>query len=992
MGIQMRVRNQQSSEEQQFSPVLQKKMKTKEDRQEKIRVVVRCRPLNKKERNANGRIVTDINERSGEIKIGLKSYNFDKVFGPRSDQVGVYHEVVEPVVKEVLDGYSCTIFAYGQTGTGKTFTMEGERSDGDFTWENDPKSGIIPRTMNHLFDALNASGNEFTVQVSLIEIYNEEIMDLLSTAQTVEKLKMYDDTKGGIKIKGMSEVTVKNKDDIYEIMERGSLKRKVAATEMNAHSSRSHCVFQIQINMKVVQEDKSGIGEEYIRQGKLYLVDLAGSENVGRSGAQHARAREAGNINQSLLALGRVITGLVEGSPHIPYRESKLTRLLQDSLGGSTKTSIIATISPSSCSQEETLSTLDYARRAKNIKNKPTVNQAISKRALIKQYLEQTHYERMKEDLESLTKDKEARQIMDEKIDKEINSLKELLDETQQQLEATNAELGETKEELKTTQFVGKERYSAHLRSWQQGKRLHGRLEQAETEVEQLHAKGDVLLGKQERNTTRLTDLRLDHNSGVSELQAFLTESQATLNKEVDRVENDSSTMLMQVEKATSDAINTLDAVGAKSTQSKIRTLGLIEAMSVELKTLETGRHKQLVSQMKHLHESVAELQTHPNALHTESANALASLASTAKTGLGQIVADIGAMRQFTCTIQEGTTTRIASIIDSLNDNVQTEQSDDDKLLEMVLQLNTRVHEKLTTRRQERELRSSQMHTLVTATGQYAQDSLQKLSRDSEAPVIASESLQASITTMTDQTTSMIDVRTKTLGSTAKKVTDGLIAIKQEETKNERAFQETLAKGEKELTGVINSHAEDLQSGLTAFGATTKEETIATTTSISNFTNATATAFSAHVKVIDDAQASIASLADVVDEHELSTYDAEGESPQKRERLDTSTILQVESDAEIRERKVPSRETTLDDNNSLDQSNQDMDTENNKSLESVESNDEGVPIVQLSEYNARESVGIPLFQAQRYKAKRNKRQRVVDNESDQENQLPRPNC
>ena len=219
--------------------------------------------------------------------------------------------MVEPVVKEVLEGYSCTIFAYGQTGTGKTYTMEGERSSGDFTWENDPKSGIIPRTMNHLFDKLESSGNEFTVQVSLIEIYNEEIMDLLSTAQTVEKLKMYDDTKGGIKIKGMSEVGVKNKDDIYEIMERGSMKRKVAATEMNAHSSRSHCVFQIQINMKVAQEDKSGITEEYIRQGKLYLVDLAGSENVGRSGAQHQRAREAGNINQSLLALGRVITGLV---------------------------------------------------------------------------------------------------------------------------------------------------------------------------------------------------------------------------------------------------------------------------------------------------------------------------------------------------------------------------------------------------------------------------------------------------------------------------------------------------------------------------------------------------------------------------------------------------------------------------------------------------------------------------------------------------------
>ena len=221
------------------------------------------------------------------------------------------------------------------------------------------KPGLFSSSVHHRRPSID----RFIVQVSLIEIYNEEIMDLLSTSQTVEKLKMYDDAKGGVKIKNMTEVGVKNKDDIYGIMERGSQKRKVAATEMNAHSSRSHCVFQIQINMKVVQEDKSGIGEEYIRQGRLYLVDLAGSENVGRSGAQNARAREAGNINQSLLALGRVITGLVEASPHIPYRESKLTRLLQDSLGGSTKTSIIATISPSSCSQEETLSTLDYARR-----------------------------------------------------------------------------------------------------------------------------------------------------------------------------------------------------------------------------------------------------------------------------------------------------------------------------------------------------------------------------------------------------------------------------------------------------------------------------------------------------------------------------------------------------------------------------------------------------------------------------------------------------
>jgi kinesin family protein 11 len=161
-----------------------------------------------------------------------------------------------------------------------------------------------------------------SINFSLIEIYNEEIFDLLSVRQEIEKLKMFDDpeTKGAVKIKGIEEVAVSNKEEIYAIMERGSQKRKVAATMMNAHSSRSHCVFQIQMSMKIKGEESDGIGEEYIRQGKLYLVDLAGSENVGRSGAQNQRAREAGNINQSLLALGRVITGLVERSPHIPYR------------------------------------------------------------------------------------------------------------------------------------------------------------------------------------------------------------------------------------------------------------------------------------------------------------------------------------------------------------------------------------------------------------------------------------------------------------------------------------------------------------------------------------------------------------------------------------------------------------------------------------------------------------------------------------------------
>merc|ERR1712142_1249783 len=225
-----------------------------------------------------------------------------------------------------------------------------------------------------------------------------EIFDLLSAADDITRLRLYEDStrKGSVIIQGLEEVQVHSKREVYQILEKGSDKRKTAETLMNAHSSRSHTVFTVTVHIK----EASLMGEEVLRIGKLNLVDLAGSENVGRSGAKDARAREAGNINQSLLTLGRVISCLVERAPHIPYRESKLTRLLQDSLGGRTKTSIIATISPAGINLEETLSTLDYAHRAKNITNKPEVNQKLSKKAVLKEYTEEI--ERLRKDLLNL--------------------------------------------------------------------------------------------------------------------------------------------------------------------------------------------------------------------------------------------------------------------------------------------------------------------------------------------------------------------------------------------------------------------------------------------------------------------------------------------------------------------------------------------------------------------------------------------------------------
>uniref|UniRef100_A0A8P4KD72 Kinesin-like protein n=1 Tax=Dicentrarchus labrax TaxID=13489 RepID=A0A8P4KD72_DICLA len=384
-----------------------------------------CRPFNTMERkSSHGVIDCDPNRKEVMVKTGgmndkasRKTYTFDMVFGPAAKQIDVYRSVVCPILDEVIMGYNCTVFAYGQTGTGKTFTMEGERSpDEQFTWEEDPLAGIIPRTLHQIFEKLSENGTEFSVKVSLLEIYNEELFDLLSPTEDVtERLQLFDDprNKRGVVVKGLEEVTVHNKDEVYQILERGSAKRRTASTLMNAYSSRSHSVFSVTIHMKEITLD----GEELVKIGKLNLVDLAGSENIGRSGAVDKRAREAGNINQSLLTLGRVITALVEKRPHVPYRESKLTRILQDSLGGRTKTSIIATVSPSSSNLEETLSTLEYASRAKNIMNKPEVNQKLTKRTLIKEYTEEI--ERLKRDL-AATRDKNGVYLSVEQHNTEI--------------------------------------------------------------------------------------------------------------------------------------------------------------------------------------------------------------------------------------------------------------------------------------------------------------------------------------------------------------------------------------------------------------------------------------------------------------------------------------------------------------------------------------------------------------------------------------------
>ncbi|XP_063086671.1 kinesin-like protein KIF3A isoform X8 [Cavia porcellus] len=361
-----------------------------------VKVVVRCRPLNERERSMFYKQAVSVDEMRGTITVHKtdssneppKTFTFDTVFGPESKQLDVYNLTARPIIDSVLEGYNGTIFAYGQTGTGKTFTMEGVRAVPELR-------GIIPNSFAHIFGHIaKAEGDtRFLVRVSYLEIYNEEVRDLLGKDQT-QRLEVKERPDVGVYIKDLSAYVVNNADDMDRIMTLGHKNRSVGATNMNEHSSRSHAIFTITIECS----EKGVDGNMHVRMGKLHLVDLAGSERQAKTGATGQRLKEATKINLSLSTLGNVISALVDGkSTHVPYRNSKLTRLLQDSLGGNSKTMMCANIGPADYNYDETISTLRYANRAKNIKNKARINED-PKDALLRQF--QKEIEELKKKLE----------------------------------------------------------------------------------------------------------------------------------------------------------------------------------------------------------------------------------------------------------------------------------------------------------------------------------------------------------------------------------------------------------------------------------------------------------------------------------------------------------------------------------------------------------------------------------------------------------------
>lgn len=340
-----------------------------------IKAFARCRPLYDDECQTIVNLPASCDRVSILKRDGSgQEFYFDQVFPPSSQQVEVYDAVVRPMIEQVLMGINCTIFAYGRSGTGKTYTMVGLRED----------HGIIPRIVSHVLDEVRNCNSEFTLRVSFFGIYNEEIYDLLSPLLDDKKLKMIetDPWRGLVVVGNLKEIEINSADQIAGILKQASQKRQTIAKSHNSCSSRCHNIFIITIHVK----DR---GSQLVRIGKFNLVDLASCEDIGRPGGKNRRARETDNIDPSLLELRKVIEALVEKSPVTPYKQSTLTKIFQDSLGGTTSTSIIATVSPADEDLISTTSTLRYVSRSRSIYNMPEVNQQCTQAKSLAEYFKE---------------------------------------------------------------------------------------------------------------------------------------------------------------------------------------------------------------------------------------------------------------------------------------------------------------------------------------------------------------------------------------------------------------------------------------------------------------------------------------------------------------------------------------------------------------------------------------------------------------------------
>ncbi|XP_074305368.1 kinesin-like protein KIN-14Q [Silene latifolia] len=407
-----------------------------------IRVFCRCRPLHTEEIVTGARVSVDFESaRNGELIIRSngfprKTYKFDAVFNPQVDQASVFEDTA-PFATSVLDGYNVCIFAYGQTGTGKTFTMEGTEED----------RGVNYRTLSELFRLINDRKELFRYEicVSVLEVYNEQIRDLLASgiqpAAVSRRLEIRQISEGVHHVPGLVEAHVSNMSEVWDVLKTGSNARAVGSTTANEYSSRSHCMHCVMV------KGENLLNGECIKS-KLWLVDLAGSERIAKTEAQGERLKEAQNINRSLAALGDVISALANKSQHVPFRNSKLTHLLQDSLGGDSKALMFVQISPNENDLSETLCSLNFANRVKGVELGPA-----------KKQLDNAEFLRYKQLVEKTRQEAKLKDVQIKKMEETVHSLEMRVKEKDQK----NKILQEKVKELETQLLVERKLARQHV-------------------------------------------------------------------------------------------------------------------------------------------------------------------------------------------------------------------------------------------------------------------------------------------------------------------------------------------------------------------------------------------------------------------------------------------------------------------------------------------------------------------------------------------------
>lgn len=414
---------------------------------ENIKVFVRCRPFFTSELSQSSFQSVSLSPASCEISLispnlnkpGNKIFSFDGVFDYTSDQEQIYELCAFSLVESVFEGYNATIFAYGQTGSGKTYSMMGMD-------DSESLKGIIPRSFEHIMKLISScsENKNFMITASFLEIYNEDIHDLL--IKPGSKCELRETPDKGFFVKDLTQTVVNSVAELLRLLAMGNKHRVIGETKMNDKSSRSHTIFNIRVESSL---DLDPNVKPKISVGKMNLVDLAGSERQNKTQSTDQRFKEAVKINLSLSALGNVISALADGKfAHIPYRDSKLTKLLQDSLGGNSKTIMLANINPNPANYEETLGTLRYASRTKMIKNKPKMNED-PKDALIRNYLDEINK------LKSMLEDKSLGGAFTEGIFSD-EILKKIKEEGEEAMKEKQKALGDLQDKEKELEEKGK--------------------------------------------------------------------------------------------------------------------------------------------------------------------------------------------------------------------------------------------------------------------------------------------------------------------------------------------------------------------------------------------------------------------------------------------------------------------------------------------------------------------------------------------------------